>query len=218
LPGLSPASLEDCLADQRLILPGEHPQAYEALAREVWAAFAPANLLEAFITTDYLQTQWRLNRVPRIEQALFERLAVSTTGDHCGIGFAFIHDSQRHQVLETLGHYEAILRKRLEKRLALFRRLRQEGWNEAVCPRPEPGAQSQPIPPVGDAFVSSSTPTLPTPGPTPEPAPVAPIVEAQLEPTQPALGPIASAGSVADSRPAAAPHDSTAGPVNPPAS
>jgi hypothetical protein len=46
LPHLSPATLEYCLANKRLILPGEDEQLYEGLARRLWATFRPANTLE----------------------------------------------------------------------------------------------------------------------------------------------------------------------------
>ena len=55
--------LEACLAEPLLILPGEDRQTYEGVARELWATFAPANILEGFAATDFIQTQWRLDRV-----------------------------------------------------------------------------------------------------------------------------------------------------------
>src|ERR1017187_8672297 len=115
LPRFGPATLEYCLADKRLILPGEDEQLYETLASQLWAIFRPANMLEEFVTCDVIQGQWRLDRVLRIEGVLFERFAVSGTGDNCGHGFAFVNDSQQNQALESLRSYEAVLRKRFER-------------------------------------------------------------------------------------------------------
>ena len=67
-------------------------------------------------------------RVLRIQRILMERSAVSASGHDCGLGFAFIQDSQRCQALDSLRQYEAVLRRRLEKRMSLWRKLRKQGW------------------------------------------------------------------------------------------
>ncbi len=144
-PAVVPGTLEDCLADTRLILPGEDAQEYQTMARELWAVFRPTNILEGFVTQDFIQAKWRLERVLRIEGLLLERSAVSATGANCGVGFAFVHDSQRNHALESLRPYEAGLRKRMEKRMALLRKLRKEGWQDSVLPHSaQPAARPQP--------------------------------------------------------------------------
>ena len=133
-PAVYPGTLEYCLADTRVILPGEDEQDYLALARELWATFRPVNTLEGFVVSDFIQSQWRLERVVHIEAVLFERSAVSASGDNCGAGFAFVQDSQGNQASESLHQYEAVLRKRLKRRMALLRKLRKQGWEDAILP------------------------------------------------------------------------------------
>ena len=134
VPQAQPGTLEACLADPRLILPGEDRQTYESMARELWTTFGPTNILEGFVATDFIQAQWRLDRVLRIQRVLMERSAVSASGHDCGFGFAFIQDSQRGQALESLRQYEAVLRRRLEKRMSLWGKLRKQGWTHSVSP------------------------------------------------------------------------------------
>jgi hypothetical protein len=169
-PGINRGSLEDCLADRRLVLPGEDVEAYQSLARGLWSVFRPANLLEGFVVVDLIQAQWRVDRVLTIQRVLFERSAISASGHDCGFGFGFIQDAQRCQALDALHHYEAVLRKRLEKRMALWRKLRKEGWTDALPAKPEPpaeearGAASEP-PAPSPAAVPISPLSRPEPGP-----------------------------------------------------
>jgi hypothetical protein len=142
-PPVNLGTLQDTLADNRLILPGEGAQVYEALVRELWATFRPANMLEGFVACDIIQTQWRLDRVPNIQSVLLERSAISATEHNCGLGFAFIQDSQRCQALETLRQYDAVLRQRLEKRMALFRKLRKQGWLDDTLANVQPPAKQR---------------------------------------------------------------------------
>ena len=132
-------SLEDYLAESRLILPGEDAEAYRSLVRGLWSTLKPANLLESFVAGDFAQAQWRLDRALNIQTVLFQRSAVSASGHYCGFGFGFINDVQRCQAMETMRNYETALYKRQERRLALFHKLRKEGWLESGSwAKPEP--------------------------------------------------------------------------------
>jgi hypothetical protein len=144
-PPVSLGRLEDTLADHRLVLPGEDAQVYELLARELWATLRPANTLEGFIAHDFIQTQWRLDRVLNIQSVLLERSAVSATDHNCGFGFAFIQDSQGDQALETLRQYDGALRKRLQTRMALFKKIRKDGWRDTTLANDQPSAQQPDI-------------------------------------------------------------------------
>jgi len=174
-PGINRGSLEDCLADRRLVLPEEDPEVYRSLARGLWSALRPANLLEGFVVVDFIQTQWRLDRVPMIRSVLFERSAISATGHDCGFGFGFIQDAQGCRALDTLCYYEAVLRKRLEKRMALLRKLRKEGWTDAVPAKPEKSVEEPPV--AGSEPPAPSPVGVPvSPVPAPEPGPAAPTM------------------------------------------
>src|SRR3954470_13056461 len=117
-------TLEDCLAESRLILPGEDAESYHSLVAGLWAPLQPTNLLEGFVVGDFAQAQWRLDRALNIQSILLERSAISASGHDCGFAFGFIHNVQRGQALETLRKYEASLNKRQEGRLALLYKLR----------------------------------------------------------------------------------------------
>ena len=127
-----PGTLEYCQAQTSLVLPDESLRDYENLVRDLWATFAPANTLEGFVITDFIQGRWRLERILRIQGLLLERSAISSSGQNCGVGFAFINDSQGNQSLGSLRAYENVLRRRMDKRMALLRRLRNEGWADCV--------------------------------------------------------------------------------------
>jgi hypothetical protein len=122
------------LADRHALLPGEDAQGYATLARALWTTYQPANLLEEFLVSDLIQTQWRLDRLLQIQAVFLQRSAISATGHDCGFGFGFVHDCQRTQTLEALRNYECALRKRLNRRMALWPKLRQQGWQDLVLP------------------------------------------------------------------------------------
>jgi hypothetical protein len=125
-----PGTLEACLADTRLVLPHEDAQIYEALARNLWAVLQPRSVLEGFLVTDVIQTQWRLDRILEIQHIVLERESISASQVNCGLAFGFVQDSQRVSALERLRQYEAVLQKRLDKRHTLLAKLRKEGWSD----------------------------------------------------------------------------------------
>jgi hypothetical protein len=179
-PCVNRGSLEDCLVDHRLVLPGEDVEAYRSLARGLWSVFRPANLLEGFVVVDIVQVQWCLDRVLNIQGVLLERSAISASGHNCGFGFGFLQDTQRGQTLETLRHYEAVLRKRLDKRLALRRKLRQVGWTDASLGDPQlptEAARCSPPEPLASAPAVVST----SPGSASEPGQAVPASTAVLQ-------------------------------------
>jgi hypothetical protein len=133
-PAGSLRALEEFLGDRRVLLPGEDFGTYEALARGLWTASQPGNLLEELVVGDIIRVQWRLDRVLQIEQVFLAQSAVSATGHGRGFGFGFVHDCQRGQALERLRNYECRLRHRLGRRRALWRKLRKQGWQDAAIP------------------------------------------------------------------------------------
>jgi hypothetical protein len=70
-----------------------------------------------------------------------ERCEISVSDYQLGFAFAFIQDSQWNQSLESLRQYEAALRKRLEKRMTLWRALRKQGWVDAILPNTPPSTE-----------------------------------------------------------------------------
>jgi len=126
-----PGTLEACLAYRQWLLPGEDEKAFEAMARELWATFRPANTLEGFLATDFVIAQWRLDRVLQIQGIVFERSACSVSGHDHGPGLSFVADTQRLGALESLRLYEKAIRKSIEKVMVLWRKLRKQGWADA---------------------------------------------------------------------------------------
>jgi hypothetical protein len=167
VPPVNCGLLHDLLADFRVVFPGEDSDAYHALACELWATFQPANLLEGFVVVDFIQTQWRLDRALHLQTVLLEDSAVSASGHDCGFGFGFLHDCQRNCALEPLRHYEAALRKRLEKRMSLFHKLRENGWTDAdapddlILPEPSPSvmpASTSSVEPIATVALTDQVP------------------------------------------------------------
>ena len=129
-PPINRGTLEDLLADPRLIYPAEEAVDLVTLAHELWNSFAPQNLLEAFVVIDFILVQWRIERLKRLHDLVFERFSTSTTETQCGPGFAFISDAQSNNALDALRQYESALHKHQEKRMILFRKLRSEAKSE----------------------------------------------------------------------------------------
>jgi hypothetical protein len=197
-PTHGPSTLEACLADNRLILPEEDANTYQSLVRRMWTTFLPVNLLEELVASDFIQAQWRLERVMRMERALFERSAVSATGQLCTFGFGFVQDSQRNQALESLHHYESVLRKRMEKRMALWRHLREQGWADSIAPTTQLPAAPLPT----EAPASGSSPTAVAPGQPacdrlPDSPPTPSLATPPLEPCESPPEPPPQTGSAA---------------------
>lgn len=169
-------TLAGCLADKRLIMPEEDARVFGALAAELWATFRPVTLLEGFVCSDFVKTEWRLSRVPLWQNVLLDRNSISASGDNCGFGFSFVQDSQHRQALETLRLYAGALSKRLSQRLALWRKLRKSGWTDACMQeRPEEpviGPADQP------SKTAQSSPTVLAAEPC---DPVGPATDASLE-------------------------------------
>lgn len=60
-------ALKHGLTAKTVLLPGEDAAAYEALASGIFHDFNPANTLEAALTRELIDLQWRLQRVSSIE-------------------------------------------------------------------------------------------------------------------------------------------------------
>lgn len=150
IPPVHRGTLQDLLADGRLIFPEEDADEFAALAQELWDTFQPSDLLESLVVVDYILAQWRLDRLNHLQNIYFERLSTSASATNCGPGFAYISDYQSNQALEPLCQYEGALRKHQERRMSLFRKLRSDSKpskNAANFPAPESTAD-QPVAPV----------------------------------------------------------------------
>ncbi len=162
----APGTLEEFLSSPLPIFPDENARDYETLARELWATFQPRNTLEGLAVGSCICAEWDLLRIPRVRCVALRRLGVSATGENCSVGFAFVHACQRNEALKSLRGYEAALRKRLHKRMALFRKIRQEGWADATptqtqsVPEPQPSSlESRSSPAVAEPAQDSVSST-----------------------------------------------------------
>lgn len=200
-PGTLPG-LAAFLSDRRRVLPGEDASALESLARALWTAYQPANLLEEFVVADLVDAQWRLDRAIHLQALLLRRSAIADSGQDCGLGFGFVHDCQQAQGLEVLRTYECGLRKRLDRRRALWRKLRKQGWHDATAAAPQP-APELPARPVTDAAPAVSPAAMPPASPLtsdtmamPEAAPPAGSERPPANPDKASLGPPAPGTNV----------------------
>jgi len=131
-PAVNQGSLEDLLADLRLVLPGEDSDEYRSVARGLWSTFNPSGLLEGFLTCDLITTQWRAMRALNMQTVFLHQNCLSATGHSSGPGFGFINDAQGSQALVSLRNYETVLRRRFESRMKLMRKLRKEDCSDAL--------------------------------------------------------------------------------------
>jgi hypothetical protein len=121
-----------------VLLPGEDPAAYEAFRDALWSDLDPLNALEALWAKEITDTSWRLQRLGLIEAEVFTRRSVSFSGDNCGIGFAFVNDSQGLSTLTKLSQYESTFTRRLHRAMEQFRLLREKGLVGSASPQDDP--------------------------------------------------------------------------------
>ena len=124
-------SLKHGLFAKSVLLPSEDPVAYERCREALWSDLAPANALEALWANEIIETSWRLRRLGLIEVEVYTRRSVSFTGDDCGVGFAFVNDSQGLCTFTRLSQYEGTLTRRLHRAMEEFRALREKGLAES---------------------------------------------------------------------------------------
>lgn len=70
------------LARAAVVLPGEDLNAFEDLRNNVFADLAPDGPVETFFTDRVVDTMWRLQRLGRVETALFHWRAHKLRADH----------------------------------------------------------------------------------------------------------------------------------------
>jgi hypothetical protein len=70
-------SAKHYLTAKQIVVPGEDPEAYEALREDLFKSWNPANTQEESLVDQIAQNTWRLMRVRRIEAATFEYLMPS---------------------------------------------------------------------------------------------------------------------------------------------
>ena len=63
-------SLKHGLTAKTVLLPGEDPAKYQALAQGMTTDLAPGNTVESSLVTELVDLQWRLQRVPRLEATI----------------------------------------------------------------------------------------------------------------------------------------------------
>lgn len=162
---LEPGTLADCLDTKRILLPDEDADQYRRFARELWEDFMPRNVLEGFLVCDIVQMHWRAERIVNLKYLVLARNSCSLTGQDGGLSFGFVADTQRLCAFGELEYYEKVLRHRLEKRMALLRRVRKERWVDAGLPADNSTAKGgRGEPPVLDrAAESKASAPLPVP-------------------------------------------------------
>lgn len=138
------------LSSREVVLADEDPEAYECLRNQLWDQLRPRNVLEE-VVCEITETAWRIQRLVRVEKAVFTRRSVSFTGCECDSGFAFINDAGGLDAFSKLSRYEALLTRKLHRALEQFRKVRAEGI-DYTSPCTEPASH------VNDSIATEKNP------------------------------------------------------------
>lgn len=99
-----------------IILPGEDPDAFDALHSSLIHLFNPTDSLQRDLVDVVALTQWRLKRLHRLEAA--------------AIGRSLDNGDQQFRQLDRLGRYELRLNRNLRNTLAMLRAAQRHRCNE----------------------------------------------------------------------------------------
>jgi hypothetical protein len=116
------------LAGRHVILPGEDPAEYDRLLAGLLAEYNPASPTERFLVDQMAQAQWKLDRITRMEQQIFERRIAS--GEAADPAAAWDQDCAGPNSLFKLGRYQAAAQRTWFKALATLRSLQSPGRAE----------------------------------------------------------------------------------------
>jgi hypothetical protein len=115
-------ALRHGLTARTAVLPTEDPDAYQRHIQQFLAEYAPATATETQLVHEIANTAWRLNRIPFLEAALFDRAANPPT-DQAAIDFDIV---DAHRALATLGLHGARLSRQFQKALEQLRDIQEE--------------------------------------------------------------------------------------------
>ena len=168
------------LTGRTVLLPTDDAAAYERHVQAYQAEFQPAGLRETALVQSLADTDWRLERIPALEMAIYAR------GRH-EFAEKFAHEDPNvrpglidletfltyEKQLRNLQIQEGRLRRQREKDAAELRQLQTERASECASePRasaigqsqpaagapPAPGCQFEPVPLTANGFVFSTLP------------------------------------------------------------
>jgi hypothetical protein len=109
------------LAGRHVVLPGEDPDEYDRLLAELLDEHKPAGPTERFLVQQMAQAQWKLDRIARMEQQIFERRMAS--GEAADPAAAWDQDCAGPNSLLKLGRYQAAAQRAWFKALAALQSL-----------------------------------------------------------------------------------------------
>jgi hypothetical protein len=137
------------------VLPGEDPDAYQALADDYRRRFSAATAEQTFLVETLIQSDWNRRRYARIQAELTARLLDETDPADRGLAALFLPDNPGARALNrVIRHYEAAQN-------AWFRALRELQRIQ----RNEPDVAQASLPVQGE----QRSPETPPPDPPPPP-------------------------------------------------
>ena len=110
------------LTSRSPVLATEDPAAYQEHCREFFDEYQPATYTKTQLTQQLADTAWRLNRIPLLESALFDRAANPRTAQSA-INFDIV---DAHRALATLGMHSQRLSRQFQKTLDQLREIQAE--------------------------------------------------------------------------------------------
>lgn len=110
------------LTSRSPVLATEDPAAYQLHCRQFVDEHQPATPTETQLTQELADTAWRLNRIPHLEAALFDR-AANPPSDQAAIDFDIL---DAHRALATLGMHSQRLSRQFQKTLDMLREIQDE--------------------------------------------------------------------------------------------
>ena len=128
-------ALKHGLRSEKVVLPGENPEAYRAVQAKVFAELRPEGEIEAFLAWRVATAIWRLSRLLGVEAELFCKGGFVAYLEPAGPGEAFFEGSRQGDVFTKLSRYEAEIDRSLFKAFHELQRL-QAVRNGGAVPLP----------------------------------------------------------------------------------
>lgn len=156
-------ALKHGIDTRSLVIPGEDPAEWEALAADYREQFRPVGPLENFLVETLIHSDWNRRRFTRVQAQLLNAfLTADDTPSESPLGFVYANDAAGPNILDKLARQLAGCQRNYFRALAELRRAQRERQAEN-----ETGAQTV-------ARLSSGVaPLVPAPQPARPAAPAA---------------------------------------------
>ncbi|HYW43865.1 MAG TPA: hypothetical protein VE959_13465 [Bryobacteraceae bacterium] len=159
---------------QSLIIPGEDPEEFAALAGQYQQQFRPIGPIETALVETIVRSQWMMSRYARIEaQAISTQVAALEPETGYPLGAVFSQDAAGPNVLQKIFRRQQAVQRDWYRAIAELRALQERRCFHEVDDEPQPVAMPPELPAAPPAQVRFDKPAPVPVAPPPAAAPLA---------------------------------------------